>query len=59
MMQVENWLAGAGERAGRYTATVTAPAFEPWIETGIRVDQGRCHVTRARLRADLVPTRLA
>ncbi len=56
MMRVENWLLGAGERAGRYTATVTAPGFEPWSETGIRVDQGPCHVTRARLRADLVPT---
>ena len=50
----ENQLFGAGERPGTYAVLVTAPGFRPWVRTGVRVQEGRCHVVPVKLTARLV-----
>jgi hypothetical protein len=46
-------LAGAGERAGRYTLTVERPGYAPWVQDGVVVLGGECHVTPVSLEARL------
>ena len=46
---------GAHEREGNYTVLVLKDGYVPWIETGVNVNGGRCHVTTVYLEANLVP----
>lgn len=48
-----NHLMGAGERAGNYDITVTAPGYVPWDTTGIVVTADECHVHGVSLTASL------
>ncbi len=47
---------GAGERAGTYTLTATAPGFQPQTTNDIVVTAGRCHVEGVHLDVALQPT---
>lgn len=53
MTVMGNQLAGAGERAGRYDVTVTAPGYTAWDTTGIVVTKDECHVHGVSLTATL------
>ncbi len=46
---------GAGERAGTYTLTVTAPGFQPQTINNIVVTADRCHVRGVHLNIALQP----
>jgi hypothetical protein len=46
---------GAYEREGTYTVLVLKDGYVPWIETGVNVNGGRCHVSTVFLEANLVP----
>lgn len=46
-------LSGAGERAGRYTLTVERPGYLKWVQDGVVVIRGECHVTPVSLEARL------
>ena len=48
-----NRLMGAGERAGTYDITVTAPGYARWDTTGIVVTADECHVHGVGLTARL------
>jgi hypothetical protein len=50
-----NRLMGAGERAGTYNITVTAPGYARWDTTGIMVTADECHVHGVGLTARLAP----
>jgi hypothetical protein len=50
-----NRLMGAGERAGTYDITVTAPGYARWDTTGITVTADECHVHGVGLTARLAP----
>ena len=47
---------GAGERAGTYTLTATAPGFQPQTISDIVVTADRCHVQGVHLDVALQPT---
>jgi hypothetical protein len=47
----------AGERAGTYVVTVTAPGYETWRMENVRVNDGRCHVSTKTLKVRLVRAR--
>ena len=49
-----NTLLGAAEQAGLFDVVVTAPGYEIWTRTGVRVRQGECHVVQVQLDAVLV-----
>lgn len=55
MTVLGNRLMGAGERAGTYDITVTAPGYAPWDTTGIVVTADECHVRGVHLTAALRP----
>jgi hypothetical protein len=46
---------GAGERAGTYTLTATAPGFQPQTIDDIVVTADRCHVHGVHLEVALQP----
>lgn len=46
-------LSGAGERPGRYSLTVERPGYGAWVQDGVVVIRGDCHVTPATLEARL------
>lgn len=50
-----NHLLGAGERAGTYDITVTAPGYRAWDTTGVKVTADECHVRGVNLTARLAP----
>ncbi len=47
--------AGAGERAGTYTVTVTKAGYRPWARNGVVVTRNECHVNTVQLEARLQP----
>jgi hypothetical protein len=49
-------LSGAGERPGRYTLTVDRAGYQQWVQDGVVVIRGECHVTPAAVEARLTPT---
>lgn len=49
-----NMLLGAGERAGTYDVTVTAPGHLPWVRRNVEVTADECHVIPVELTARLV-----
>lgn len=49
-------LAGAVERPGTYRIDLTAPGYQPWTRSDVRVPEGRCHVEPVSLQADMIPT---
>lgn len=52
---VQDWMAGAGERAGTYTVTITKPGYRPWSRAGVVVTRDECHVKGVLLEAKLQP----
>ena len=46
---------GAYERQGIYDVVVRAPGYRDWIQQGVMVRSGQCHVSVARLEAKLQP----
>ena len=44
---------GAYERAGFYEVSVQAPGYADWIQRGVIVRPGDCHVNRVELEARL------
>lgn len=48
-------LAGADERAGRYTVVVQKTGYAPWQQDGLTVREGECHVRQIRVTARLAP----
>jgi hypothetical protein len=54
MEVLANQLVGAGERAGRYSVSVTASRYRAWVQHEIRVEANECHVQPVRLEAKLV-----
>jgi hypothetical protein len=46
---------GVHEREGTYTVLILKDGYVPWIETGVHVNGGRCHVSTVYLEANLVP----
>jgi hypothetical protein len=55
MQVLGNRLMGAGERAGTYDITVTAPGYAQWDTTGITVTADECHVRGVGVTARLTP----
>ena len=47
--------AGAGERGGTYTLTVTAPGFQPAAPRTLVVTEDECHVRGVSVTVDLTP----
>lgn len=45
----------AYEHVGKYTVTVTAAGYRPWIKTGVVVAKDACHVIGVSLTAKLTP----
>lgn len=50
---LENLFAGAGERAGTYTVTVTKPGYQNYVSTPIVVTRDVCHVLTKSLTVTL------
>lgn len=48
-------LSAAPERPGRYDVVVEKEGYRTWTRSDVRVDDGRCHVRSAVLRAELAP----
>lgn len=42
---------GAGERAGRYTVTVSKPGYRVWTRSGVLVEEEGCHVETVSIEA--------
>jgi hypothetical protein len=45
----------AHERAGVYRVDITHRAYRPWTQSGVRVNDGDCHVQTVNLTARLRP----
>ena len=45
----------AFERAGIYRVDITHRSYRPWTQTGVRVNDGDCHVQTVNLTARLRP----
>jgi hypothetical protein len=50
-------LAFAPERADTYDIEVSAPGYERWTRTRVRVERNRCHVIPQSIRVRLVPAK--
>lgn len=48
-------LAGALNRAGRYTVTVERSGYVTWTKSNVNVERGTCQVITEHLTANLIP----
>ena len=51
----DSWARLALERPGTYEVTVRRAGYREWTRTGVRAEDGECHVRTATLRAELEP----